>query len=85
MTGIMLELSGSKDFECECCGHNSRTVWGLISRDGCALASYFVHWGLGIVASHGAHFDLILGAWGEGTTSADRYAVSLVELFDIPG
>ena len=78
MTEISVELMGSSDFErCECCGDSSRTVWGLIYRDGYADASYFVHWTLGKVASHGAHFDLILGAWGDGTTSADRYAVSL--------
>jgi len=29
------------------------------------------------VAEHGAHFDLIFGLWGENTTRADRYAVSL--------
>ena len=26
---------------------------------------------------HGAHFDLIVGLWGDETTSADRSAVSL--------
>lgn len=78
MTEITLELMGSNDFErCECCGDNSRTVWGLIYLDGYAHASYFVHWTLGKVETLGAHLDLILGAWGEGTTKADRYAVSL--------
>ena len=78
MTGITLEPTGSSDVErCDCCGDKSRTVWGFIYRDAYAHASYFVHWTPGKVASHGAHFDLILGAWGDGTTSADRYAVSL--------
>ena len=78
MPRITLEPTGSSDFErCECCGDNSRTVWGFIRRDGLPEAAYFVHWTLGKVAIHGSHFDLILGCWGEGSTRADRCAVSL--------
>jgi hypothetical protein len=78
MTEIILEPTGSSDYErCECCGENSRTVWGLARRDGGAHAAYFVHWTLGKVAEKGAHFDLILGRWGEDATNVDRYAVSL--------
>jgi hypothetical protein len=78
MAEITLEPTGSSDFEhCECCGERSRTVWGLARRDGNADAAYFVHWTLGKVADDGAHFDLILGRWGEGATPADRYAVSV--------
>jgi hypothetical protein len=78
MSAITLEPTGSSDFErCECCGQNSRTVWGLARRGGGALAAYFVHWTLGRVADTGAHVDLILGAWGDDATKADRYAVSL--------
>ena len=78
MTEIILEPTGSSDYErCECCGENSRTVWGLARRDGGAHAAYFVHWTLGKVAEKGAHSDLILGRWGEDATNVDRYAVSL--------
>jgi hypothetical protein len=78
MSEITLEPTGSSDFErCECCGQKSRTVWGLARRDGGAHAAYFVHWTLGKVADDGAHFDLILGRWGDSATKADRYAVAL--------
>jgi hypothetical protein len=62
---------------CECCGNLSRRVWGYAAREGEAYASYFVHWTLGHVPEFGAYFDLIVGRWGEGTTSAGRCAVSL--------
>src|SRR5262245_29994794 len=62
---------------CPCCGHVSRKVWGCIRRDGEPHASYFVHWTVGHVFDHGAHIDLIVGRWGEDTSAADRYAVSL--------
>jgi hypothetical protein len=78
MSEIALEPAGTSDFErCECCGRNSRTVWGLARRHGDAHAAYFVHWTLGRVAEHGAHFDLIFGRWGEKTIRADRYAIAL--------
>ena len=78
MNKIALEPTGARDFgPCQCCGRNSRTVWGLAWRDGHRHASYFVHWTLGQVAEYGAHFDLIMGRWGEKTTRADRYGVAL--------
>ena len=78
MNERVIELDGSQDFgPCECCGDNSRTVWGLVHRENCTEAAYFVHWSLGKAAEKGAHIDLILGPFGEGTERADRYAVSL--------
>ena len=75
---IALEPTGSRELErCECCGDHSRTVWGLARQDGAAHAAYFVHWAIGQVDVTGAHFDLVLGRWGDHTTKADRYAVSL--------
>ncbi len=62
---------------CPCCGHVSRKVWGWVYRDGAPHAAYFVHWTVGHVFEHGAHIDLIVGRWGDGTSGADRYAVSL--------
>ena len=76
--GLVIEPTGAKDFgPCSCCGDNSRTVWGLVHRGLSGEAAYFVQWTLGQIGRHGAHFDLVLGQWGDGTTREDRYAVSL--------
>jgi len=40
-------------------------------------AAYFVEWTPGAVRKHGATFDLIIGRWGDDSTAADRFAVSL--------
>jgi hypothetical protein len=73
-----IELSGTHDFgPCECCGENSRTVWGYVYCDNAAEAVYYVHWSLGKVAEHSAHFDIIIGEWGDGSEPADRRTVSL--------
>lgn len=65
---------------CDCCGNQTRTIWGFVREEGVgAVASYFVQWTVGqSIADHPANFDLIYGAWGEGTTKNDRCAISLV-------
>ena len=37
-----------------------------------------MQWTLGQVKKHGANIDLVLGEWGDGSTPAQRVAVSLV-------
>jgi hypothetical protein len=61
---------------CPDCGQNTKRVWGYVYRGDVATAAYFVEW----TPSHpqkDAVFDLILGQWGERTTSIDRQAVSV--------
>jgi hypothetical protein len=78
MSELTIELSGSKDLgPCECCGGDSRTVWGFVHSRRGPEAAYFVQWTLGHVDQHGANFDLIVGKWGTGADRADRCAVSL--------
>lgn len=79
MQNITLEPSKSKDTgPCACCGALSRTVWGYLSVDGEARAVYYVQWTLGQVKKHGANVDLVIGAWGDEATAAERVAVSLL-------
>jgi len=71
-----VQQTGTTDGHCDCCGSTTRRVWGLIHRDGAAVAAYFVGWAEQR-PDHGASFDLILGKWGDSTTKHDRYAVAL--------
>jgi hypothetical protein len=41
------------------------------------MAEYAVHWTLGHVAEHGAHFDLTLNAWQDDTQRPEHCSVSL--------
>jgi len=75
---LEIEPLGEKDTgRCECCGRESRRVWGFVYRDNVAYASYFVHWTVGHILENGAHIDIVLGRWGEGTSASNRYAVRL--------
>jgi hypothetical protein len=71
-----VEQTGQRSSHCDCCGTATQRVWGFVSRGGVAVASYFVGWTIGR-PDHGAAFDIIVGAWGEGTTPEDRSAVAL--------
>jgi hypothetical protein len=63
---------------CPCCGEPTELVWGFVNDETAGpLCVYYVQWTPG-PASHDAHFDLIVGPWGEGTCAADRVGVSLV-------
>ena len=78
MEKLQVAPTGTNDYgPCECCGNNSRCVWGFIHTPHGTLASYFVHWTLKRVPDHGANFDLILGKWGKDATAQDRFLVSL--------
>ena len=75
---FIIETDGAHNTgRCECCGNFSRAVWGYADRNGDAYAVYWVHWTRNHVLDHGANFDIILGEWGEDSSSSDRYAVSL--------
>ncbi len=75
---VQVEQLGAKYTEpCECCGSKTRRVWGFVHYGPATEAAYFVGWTPGAVLRHGAAFDLILGAWGDGTGPGDRVAVSV--------
>ena len=74
---LTIETSGENSFgPCDCCGQMTQRVWGFVYEGDAALAAYFVEWTPGHEASS-ATFDLIIGAWGDGTNRVGRKAVSL--------
>lgn len=74
-----VEATGESSGKCDCCGNDSRSVWGFVHEvDGPTVAAYFMHWTIGHLNDAGANLDLVLGSWGDGTTSKERYCVSLV-------
>ena len=83
METLTVEPTGMNDYgPCECCGNNSRCVWGFIHSRGhrrVVLRPLDTQQG----RRPRANFDLILGKWGEQATARDRSLVSLAyRLFD---
>ncbi|QBE66027.1 hypothetical protein [Pseudoduganella lutea] len=62
---------------CDCCGRQSKTIWGDLADSSGARAVYFVQWTVNS-PEHMANFDLVLGPWGDGTSPSDRVLVSLL-------
>lgn len=76
VTAFQVKQTGQSTGHCDCCRTATKRVWGFVSRKGTGVAAYFVGWTIGR-PDHGAAFDLIVGAWGEGTTPENRSAVAL--------
>jgi len=71
---LIIEPIGQSGGHCDCCGHESQTVWGNISSDGAMVACYFVHWTRG-QPEHYPNLDFLIGSWGDDTKH-DRVLVS---------
>lgn len=78
MLNFTIEKLGDSRGHCDCCGRDSRSVWGLVNQGEASIAAYWMRWTEGHLEEVGANLDIVLGQWGEGTTSADRVAVALV-------
>ncbi len=63
---------------CDCCGNESRCVWGMVYSRDVASAAYWMHWTVGHLTETGANLDLVLGRWGDGASAEDRVAIALV-------
>ncbi|MEX0300874.1 MAG: hypothetical protein AB3N24_00485 [Leisingera sp.] len=74
-----VEPLGQSNGVCECCGNETRLVWGFVHAPAGTVASYYVHWTAGAgLDRHPANYDFIIGLWGEDASPADRVAVSMV-------
>jgi len=62
---------------CACCGRESKTIWGDVSRDDVTVAVYYIQWTVGS-ADHLPNVDLVLGSWGDKASPDQRVLVSLV-------
>lgn len=62
---------------CDCCGKQSRTIWGDLADSSGSKAVYFVHWTID-GPEHMPIVDMVIGPWGDGTSPTDRMLVSLL-------
>ncbi|WP_152615785.1 hypothetical protein [Leisingera sp. ANG-M1] len=87
-TEYEVEPLGQSNGVCGCCGNETHLAWGFVHAGSATVASYHVHWTASAgLDRHPANYDFIIGPWGEGASSADRVAVSLMhfENEDGPG
>ena len=80
-----VEALGESSGHCECCGNESRCVWGLVYTADVAAAAYWMHWTPGHLDEQGANLDLVIGRWGDKTVPEDRVAISLLHRQQVGG
>ncbi|MEM6477289.1 MAG: hypothetical protein AAF687_14120 [Pseudomonadota bacterium] len=81
-----VEPTNESGGHCDCCGNQTRTVWGFVHKGDETVASYVVQWTVGkSIEDHPANFDIILGGWGEGSRNHDRRAISMIHFENADG
>ncbi len=60
---------------CDCCGKQTKTVWGYIHKEDHPIAAYFVQWTT-TAPTHNPNFDFLIGSWGNDAAESDRVLVS---------
>jgi len=73
-----IEKMGESGGHCDCCGNESRCVWGMVHDGPATIAAYWMHWTVGHMSDPGANLDLVIGKWGDEASADDRVAVSLI-------
>ena len=73
-----VETMGESGGHCDCCGNDSRSVWGMVHQGEPTVAAYWLHWTVGHLREPGANLDLVIGRWGDDTTADDRFGVALI-------
>ena len=71
---LTVELTGQSGGHCDCCGFESRTVWGNVNARDTTIACYYVHWTRG-QPEHKPNLDFLIGSWEDGAPD-DRVLVS---------
>jgi len=64
MDNLQIETDGESGGTCECCGNETRSVWGYVRAQDRGVAVYFVQWTCN-KPEHSPNFDLLIGTWGE--------------------
>ena len=75
---MRVEHLGQSGGHCNCCGNESRCVWGMVHESNRPVAAYWMNWTVAHLADAGANLDLVIGRWGDDASADDRIAVSLL-------
>ena len=63
-SALKVEPNGESGGHCDCCGNESRTIWGYVYDGERCAAAYFVQWTRNS-ANHFPNLDFLIGSWGD--------------------
>src|SRR5690349_9021300 len=72
--GLRVQPDGESGGHCDCCGNETRTIWGYVHSGEQTIACYFLQW-TRRAAKHFPNFDFLMGTWGDNNIN-DRKLVS---------
>ena len=71
---LRVEPSGESSGRCDCCGNETRTIWGHVRSGEQIVACYFLQW-TRRMPQHFPNLDFLVGTWGDDRVH-DRRLVS---------
>src|SRR5436305_1716724 len=71
---LRVEPSGGSSGRCDCCGNETRTIWGHVRSGEQIVACYFLQW-TRRMPQHFPNLDFLVGTWGDDGVH-DRRLVS---------
>jgi hypothetical protein len=71
---LRVEPNGESGGHCDCCGNETRTIWGHIYAEENVAACYFLQW-TRHEPSHFPNLDFLIGTWGDNAPK-DRKLVA---------
>jgi hypothetical protein len=71
---LRVEPNGESGGHCDCCGNETRTIWGYVHSGERVIACYFLQW-TRHTPEHLPNLDFLIGTWGDETIN-DRKLVS---------
>lgn len=71
---LRVQLGGESGGRCDCCGNETRTIWGYVHSSEQTIASYFVQW-TRQAPKHFPNLDFLIGTWGDNGVN-DRKLIS---------
>src|ERR1044072_2575778 len=71
---LRVEPNGESGGRCDCCGNETRTIWGYVYSGEQTIACYFLQW-TRHMPTHFPNLDFLIGTWGDDSIN-DRKLVS---------
>ena len=71
---LSVEPAGESSGQCDCCGNETRTIWGYLRSGEQPIACYYLQW-TRHMPQHFPNLDFLIGTWGDDAVN-DRKLVS---------
>jgi len=78
---LSVEPAGESSGHCDCCGNETRTIWGYLRSGKQAIACYYLQW-TRLAPGHFPNLDFLIGTWGDEIVHDRKLRAILADRLD---